>query len=155
MIDNRNHQIAACLRKIGNPKCLKKAALLEQTRTPMKSLHLRDLDLNPSNIGLIIDFLLEEKALKSTSIKSISLSYNPLLGDAGIIALVKQFPASISEIGLVACGIKDQGGIEVLNWAKNKPNLNMICIEQNSFSEKLRAAFKKFSQENPAILVVV
>lgn len=156
MINNKSIQIeiAKKLRIIGNKKCLEKAEILEQESSSMSALNLRDLELNSSNITSIVNSLKQEKELNQHLIKSISLSYNYLLGDSGTIILTKRLPISICEIGLVNCGISDIGGIEILNWMRNSPNLQMICMEQNNFSEKLRFEFKKFSTTNPQVLVV-
>ena len=70
------------------------------------------------------------------------------------IVLMKNLPKSICEIGLVNCGISDIGGIEILQCMLNSPNLQMICMEQNNFSEKLKLEFNKFRTANPHILVV-
>ena len=147
-------KIATILRKIGSKRCLEKAEALEQESSSMSALHLRDLELNLSDIQSIITCLKQERDSKHHQLKSISFSYNHLFGDSGAIALTKNLPETISEIGLVNCGISDAGGIELLNWMKNSTSLQMICIEQNNFSEKLRSEFKEFSSKNPSVLVV-
>lgn len=147
-------KIANILRKIGTKKCLEKAKMLDNASSPVSTLHLRDLDLNSSNIISISNCLKQQEGTNYSLLKSISFSYNKLIGDTGVIALTESLPKSICEIGLVNCGINDIGGIELLNWMKNSPNLRMVCIEQNNFSEKLRLKFKKFSADNPQILVV-
>jgi hypothetical protein len=43
------------------------------------------------------------------SIKSISFSYNQLLGDDGTITIINNLPDTVNEIGLVDCGIGDCG----------------------------------------------
>ena len=81
-------------------------------------LSLRNLGLNLPDVSIIAAILKVEKNRNSNSIISISFSYNPLIGDLGAAAIVKSLPVSISEIGLVGCGIGDGGGIEVLKWMK-------------------------------------
>jgi hypothetical protein len=105
---------------------------LEEIITPIKILHLISLELNAANISNIANSLQEEN-----NIQSISFSYNAI-GDLGTIALLEKLPKSITEIGLVNCNITDNGGIELLNWMKNAPQLQMVCIEQNNFSAELK-----------------
>ena len=115
------------------------------------ALHLRNCNLNELDALEIAD----SPELKTNIINSISLSYNPNIGDQGIIGITKRLPSSISEIGLVNCGLGDSAGIEILDWIKSSQNLKMICIEQNNFSNSLKEEFHKFSKENPHILVVL
>ena len=154
MTINRSIQIANILRKVGNKSCLAKAEMLEKESPPMSFLALRSLDLNASNVISIASCLKQEKEDPNHLLKSISFSYNLLLGDDGAIALTEHLPDTICEIGLVNCGINDRGGMEVLNWIISLPNLQMICIEQNNFSETLRSEFRKFNGDNPQVLVV-
>lgn len=156
MTNNKNIQkgIAKILRKIGTQKCLKKAEIIERESSSESSLHLRDLALNSTNIIDIANCLNQKRDSGLHFLKSISFSYNPLLGDSGATVVIKNLPQSISEIGLVNCGISDLGGIEILNWMRNSPNLRMICMEQNNFSKKLKLEFDKFSAANPRVLVV-
>lgn len=88
-------------------------------------------------------------------IESISFSYNPLLGDKGTIEIANNLPKTIREIGLVGCGISDTGGKELLKKFKEFKNLKMLCMEQNNLTDLVKEEFKKFSENNPQILVVV
>jgi hypothetical protein len=54
----------------------------------------------------------------------------------------------------VDCGIRDVGGVEILNWMRRATDLQMICVEQNNFSEKLRLEFNQFSIANPQVFIV-
>lgn len=146
-------KIAKVLRKIGNSACLEKAKQLEDEVDQTRTLNLRNLSLKPNDIIAIADVLKHEK--DTDFIKSISLSYNNLMGDVGATVLARSLPASIGEIGLVDCGIGDQGGRELLNWMKTSSKLTMICMEQNNFSDKLKIEFKTFKLNNPKILVVI
>jgi len=103
----------------------------------------------------IADILEQEKGANDDFIKSISFSYNNLIGDIGATVLARSLPSSICEIGLVDCGIGDKGGTEMLNWIKTSPKLKMICIEQNNFSDRLKMEFKVFKKNNPKIMVVI
>ena len=119
------------------------------------TLNLRNLGLNPTDAVAVADILKQEKINNSDFIQSISFSYNNLIADAGVIAIVDSLPLSISEIGLVDCGIGDEGGIEILNWMRKSTNLQMICAEQNNFSDTLRKEFMLFKKHHPRITVIV
>jgi hypothetical protein len=147
-------KIATVLRKIGSEKCIKKAEALEREGVSISLLHLRSLDLSASNVRSIARCLEKEGAEQQHSIQSISFSYNSLLGDIGATDLAKYLPKSIREVGLVGCGIGDVGGIELLKWMKNSTHLQMVCIEENNFSEKLRFEFVEFRAKNPQVLFV-
>lgn len=143
---------AAVLRKIGSKACIEKARTLESTAAQMTSFNFRSLGLSTSAILSIAGILRQEK--DSQAITSISFSYNRLLGDSGAIALAQSLPESICEVGLVDCRIGDTGGMALINWIKEAPNLKMICVEQNNFSDELRTAFREVSKEKPNVLVI-
>ena len=144
-------KIANILRKTGNTACDNKAETLENTSGELSSLHFRSLSLHSNQIIAIIDLLKEGTG----NLKSISFSYNNSVGDIGAISLAEKLPDSVSEIGLVDCNISDIGGRELLKLAKKSPNLRMLCIEENNFSEALKREFRKFGSMNSGILVVV
>lgn len=127
-----------------------KAEALENDKSQTGILNLRNLGLKTSDIGAITDVLKNE----NNAIKSISFSYNHLIGDVGAILIVESLPSSICEIGLVDSGICDKGGIEILNWMKTSSHLRMICVEQNNFSDKLKMEFKDFKKDSPKITVI-
>jgi hypothetical protein len=83
------------------------------------------------------------------------LSCNPLIGDEGARALARSLPDTLRELGLVGCGIKDTGGEAILRWAYKSSRLRMICIEQNPFSERLKAQSRQLAQKNENLLVIV
>ena len=149
------NKIALVLRKTGNSKCIEKAKNLENDGDETRTLNLRKLSLMPNDIIAIADILKQEKDSDASFIKSISFSYNNLIGDLGATALARNLPSSIAEIGLVDCGIGDKGGNEMLKWIKNSTHLEMICMEQNNFSDKLKMEFEAFKGNNPQITVVI
>jgi hypothetical protein len=116
-------------------------------------MNLRNLGLQASDITRIAKVLESEKY--TGLIKTISFSYNELIGDKGASEIARSLPVSICEIGLVGCGVGDKGGLEILNEIKTLPNLKMICIEQNDFSDQLKMEFNLFKRNNPQIRVVV
>ena len=111
--------------------------------------------MKPNDIVSICDVLKQEKSNSSTAIKSIRFSNSTLIGDIGSSALASSLPLSICEIGLVNRDIGDKGGNEMLHCIKTVSNLNMICIEQNNFSDKLKMEFKAFKENNPNIILVI
>lgn len=147
-------KIAAILRKKGTRKALEKAEIIEGQLKLSKALHLRDLELHADEVLAIAKCLNQVEETVDPPIHSISFSYNPLLGNAGATALAKNLSNTIGELGLVNCQIGDVGGYELLNWMNNSTNLQMVCIEQNNFSQDLKMAFKKFRDLNPKIMLV-
>ena len=154
MANTRIGEIIEILQKVGTERCLTKAETLEKESPPLRSLNLRNLNLDAAHVIAIANSLNQENEIDQDQFKSISFSYNTLLGDAGAIALAKNMSKEIFEIGLVNCGIGDQGGSEILNWMKASPKLRMICMEQNNFSEKLIIKFENFRSINPQVMVV-
>lgn len=146
-------EIARILKKIGSAACLEKAKDLENESSQPNTLHLRSLGLGSNDISAIASILEQEK--DSSVLTSISFSYNKQMGDLGATALAKSLPASLQEIGLVGCGIRDTGGRAILHWMKTAPHLHMICMEQNDFSNELKKEFEVFKQHHPQILVVL
>jgi hypothetical protein len=147
-----NKEIATILREKGSLKCTHKLEILENKVSEKTNLHLRNLDLEENDIVDIMNIIEQES--DGVCIKSISFSYNQRIGDVGATLIAKKIPTSISEIGLVECGIGDKGGNEILNWMRKSQNLQMICIEKNDFSEKLKMEFNIFKKENPKIIVM-
>lgn len=101
MTNIRSYQIVDALREIGTDKCLEKAKELERESSPTRLLNLRNLDLNASNVSAIANCLNEEQEPNNNLLQSISFSYNISLGDLGAMALSKNLPKDISEMGLV------------------------------------------------------
>lgn len=148
-------KIATILLKTGNAVCIKKGKMLNAENFQTSNLYLRSLELKQLDVLVIAEILDEEKKNKSDFLKLITFSYNNLIGDKGAIAIAKSLPNSILEIGLVDCEIGDKGGVEILNWMKTATNLQMICIEQNNFSDTLKKEFNIFKKDNPKIMVVI
>lgn len=147
-----NDQIAQLLRQKGDSTCIQKAESLENENAGLRNLHLRNLGLDEKDIAGIANIL--EQETNSTTIKSISFSHNQGIGDVGATLLANKIPHSIREIGLVDCGISDKGGSEILHWMRKSTHLQMICMEQNDFSDELRMEFSNFKREHPNVLVV-
>jgi hypothetical protein len=133
---------------------IKKVESLEIEVSQIGTLNLRNLGLKPIDITAITN-ILEQENNNDGFIKSISFSYNDLIGNVGATKIAKSLPLSICEIGLVGCGIGDKGGNEILNCIKKLPDLKMICIERNNFSDHLKMKFITFKKNNPKIMVVI
>jgi hypothetical protein len=147
-----NKELAKLLRKKGTFECTRKSEDLENEIFELSSINLRSLGLDEKNIEAVTNVI--EKDWDSVNIKSISFSYNQQIGDVGASLLARKLPHSIAEIGLVKCGIGDKGGREILNWMRKTPMLQMICIEQNNFSDNLKMEFGIFENDNPKTIVV-
>ena len=68
---------------------------------------------------------------------------------------MQSMPVNVKEIGCVGCGITDVGGQAILEWMKTSSHLQMICIEQNNFSDDLKQQFHIFKKQNPHIMVIM
>ncbi len=152
---NIQWKVAEILRGTGRTECIQKAEALANSENNSSSLNLRSLNLKHNDAMQLASVIKEIDSIEHSIIDSISFSYNDSLKDEGAITLIKSLPPSIRELGLVDCGIGEAGGQELLNWVKRAPNLKMICAELNSFSDKLKSDFRKFSIQNPQIIVVV
>lgn len=146
-------EIANILKKTNNELCIAYATILETDGYQSSSLNFRNFSLSRNEIIAIAAIIYQDKDLSET-LASISFSYNTLMGDEGSIALVNSLPLSIREIGLVGCGIGDAGGKEVLRTVEKLPNLQMLCIEQNLFSDQMQREYKEFRNGSPRVLVM-
>lgn len=143
------------LRSTGNLACLHAADRLEASR-PAKyyDLHLRNARLGALEAEIIAGAMRQVSFPKGPALASFSMSYNPDLTDAGVVALAQAFPPTLTELGLVGCAIGDEGGAALLRWAKQAFQLQMICVEGNHFSVEIRTGFASLAQERPNLLVV-
>lgn len=149
--------LTSALRSIGSEPCLAAAAALEarQHNDENFRLHLRGAGLNTIDVVTIAKALKTLPNNEASSLVSLSLSYNEALGDAGAIALASALPPTLRELGLVGCGIGDQGGEALLQWAKQATSLRMMCIEENILSHEIRMQFSKLDRKSSGLYVVV
>lgn len=145
------------LRLIGKDVCLSSANRLQTTVDPTAkiSLHLRSAGLDSDDARILANALDLHFDQGGQQIRSFSVSYNPMLGDDGVLTLSTALPPDVSDIGFVGCGIGDEGGTALLRWAQKSTQLRMICVEGNSFSDGLIASFHRLSDTRPGLLVVV
>lgn len=153
---NPTHLINA-LRSIGKPVCMDAAnrlATLTGTSAGFDLL-LRRAELNAADAKVLANGMLRSDTGNEFFLESFSASFNPDLGDTGAAALAEVFPESMTELGLVGCSIGDAGGRAILEWARIAPNLRMMCVEGNRFSDDMRSQFQGFAPQGRQILVVV
>lgn len=145
------------LRKIGKDACIRAAYKLEtaQASNSPFSLHLRDAGLDVSDAEVLAKALMEFSSGNGQMLQSFSVSYNPLLGDKGATALARSLPQTVSELGFVGCQLGDAGGEALLKWATQASRLNMICVEENAFSQSTKMRFRELAREEAGLLVVV
>lgn len=150
-------KLARAMRLISSEQGREVAQLLELSANNAKdiSLRLRSAGISRSDAVIIAGALLSLTRKEALSLRSLSLSFNPKIGDAGALAIARSLPRTLCELGLVDCGIEDRGGEALLQWAQQASRLQMICIEDNRFSQKLRAQFEALAQRNRNLLVVV
>ncbi len=145
-------QLSDILKETGRPTAVALASRLLSDLEPLVNLHLRNICLTSTIVNDIIKvFNSQPEAL--ISLRSISLSYNPI-SDDGTIALCKNLPQHISEIGLVGCGIGDAGGKALICLIENSVSLKMVCIEGNHFSESIRSDLSQLSQLKPDVVLI-
>ncbi len=149
--------LVKALRLIGTPVCTDAADRLVTHSPTVASfdLHLRRASLDEADARILADAMRKEGTGNEPFLRSFSASYNPGLGDAGAVILARAFAETMTELGLVGCSISDVGGRSILRWAKAAPDLRMICVEGNSFSEDIRSQFHELKRHGRRVLVVV
>ena len=145
------------LRSTGNTVCLAAAEKLEASGASMMDydLHLRNANLGASDVEIIARAIRKISLETGPALRSFSMSYNPGLTDADVVALTRAFPSTLTELGLVECAIGDKGGAALLRWSKQADELRMICVEGNLFSSRIRLGFSALAKERPNLFVVV
>jgi hypothetical protein len=124
------------LRRTRHDVCLDAAALMEAQGAPRFDLHLRQAGLGPHDADVIATAL--RNMDDTPSLRSFSVSYNTNLGDDGAIGLIRALPRSVTAIGMVGCGLGDDSGAALCDWAENAESLAMVCVEENGFSREMR-----------------
>ncbi len=151
---NLTHLINA-LRLVGKPVCSVAADRLETELdvTAGFDLHLRHAELTEADAQVLATGLL--RSADGLILKSFSASFNPNLADKGAEALIEAFPESMTELGLVGCSIGDAGGRAIVRWAQTAPQLRMICVEGNQFSDGMKLQLNELANQGRRMLVVV
>ena len=145
------------LKSTNNPVCVSAAAtlLLLKDNQSGYDLHLRSANLNNVEVARIAEAIKTTHDAGGPSLRSFSMSYNQQLSDEGVLSLVKTLPSTLTEIGLVGCGIGDKGGEALMAWASGAPKLHWFCVEQNAFSNQVKARLIEFGKQRSGLLVVV
>jgi hypothetical protein len=148
--------LITALRSIHHPVANKVADALLSSISNGSSydLHLRNADLNSSQIKSIAAAIKVVDENDGPRLRSFSMSYNANLGDEGVLILVQNLPQTITEIGLVQSGMSDQGAEALIVWATKAKQLRWLCIEENIFSTEIKHKLKKLGQERSDLLVV-
>jgi len=83
------------------------------------------------------------------------MSYNSNLRDEGAVIIANNLPSTLTEIGLVGCGIGDIGAEALIVLAQKAPKLHWLCVENNAFSNDRKQQLLKLGQQRNGLLVVV
>ena len=75
-------------------------------------------------------------------LKSFSVSYNPRISSAGAAAILIALPKHIEELGMVGSDLDDRTGSHLIKFIKQSKYLKMVYVEENNFSQKMRARIK-------------
>jgi len=94
------------------------------------NVHLRNARITARDVNLLANALNMTPASALIRLGSFSLSYNAI-GDEGASILANSLPNTLTELGLIGCSIRDNGGEAILKWAKDANGLRMVCIENN------------------------
>lgn len=96
-------KLAKALRSIGCSVCSDAARYLDasQANTGDIDLHLRSAGIDGTDVGMIARALRSLTKQEALVLGSLSLSYNPGIGNAGVIARAQSLPVTVQEIGLV------------------------------------------------------
>jgi len=105
-------------------------------------VHLRSAWLVGHDIGLIAELMRSLERDEAQLLSSVSLSKSRKVGDVGAAQMAESLPVSLTELGLVGCGIGDSGGKAVLEWMRRTTRLDTLCIEGNQFSSNVTRDFK-------------
>ena len=143
------------LRAIGKDACIKAATKMEVAQAAQMpfSLHLRNAGLNVSDAEILANALMALPTDDQVKFRSFSVSYNPMLGDEGTVALSQALPRTVSEIGFVGCDVGDVGGEALLEWAEQATRLSVICVEDNVFSKHTKTRFRELATKRVGVLV--
>ena len=118
-------------------------------------LHLRHANLDEGDATKIAVAIRNLSPTHAPTVRSFSISYNPGIGESGAIALINSLPTTVTEIGMVGCGLTDQSGIALLAWAERAVSLRMLCVEDNNYSAEMRQRIAGLREVRNGLFVVV
>ena len=144
------------LEETKKPKSIEIAKTLKSINASEKSydLVIRKANLNIKDAKNIANAIKKIDQNKGPKLHTISMSFNENLKDEGIITLLNHLPLTTSVIAFVECGITDEAGQAIIDWAAKTNNLNGIYIEGNDFSKDMEEKFEKLRVDNPRLTVL-
>lgn len=149
--------LAAALRAIGGDVCDAAARGLETLPDSATrfTLHLRRAGLDGAAATRLAGALHALKTGDGAALNSFSLSYNAGIGDAGASLIAQSLPTSLPELGMVGCDLGEPAGEALFRWATRSTDLHTMCIEQNRFSDGLKARFNGLARQRTNLFMMV
>ena len=77
------------------------------------------------------------------------------IGVAGAAAILIALPKHIEELGMVGCDLDDRTGSHLIKFIKQSKYLKMVCVEENNFSQKMRAKIKNLRKQQSKCTIIV
>jgi len=145
------------LRSLNNHVCEKAADKLEKRIHSFNSytLNLRYGMLDSLDAKKISEALKSVYQNHNIRLTSFSVSYNPTLGQDGAKSILSSLPKNIGELGMVGCNLSDVTGSYFIEFIRKSKNLNMICIEENNFSQKMKDKILNLRQQKTGCTIIV
>ncbi|MEX1188851.1 MAG: hypothetical protein WED33_06290 [Bacteroidia bacterium] len=150
-VDLKDSLVGALMQTV-NSASYQLADELQNTSSELHAIHLSSLNLTLNDIVHFGPFL--EKLKANTEVTSLSFSHNPLLRNEGISKILDSLPISITEIGLVGCGISDEIEESLFTMLRNHKNLRMLCMEENIISNSLKLRLNQFGRNNNVLVSI-
>ena len=79
----------------------------------------------------------------------------PGIGDIAASALLAALPSDLVELGLVGCCLTDRSGEEALHFMLRSTGLKVMCVEDNDFSQTMKARIEQAGLSLAGCLLVV
>ena len=83
------------------------------------------------------------------------MSYNPTLGQDDAKSILSSLSENIGELGMLGCNLSDITGPYFIEFIRTPENLNMICIEENNFSQKKKDKILNLNQQKTGYTIIV
>lgn len=118
-------------------------------------LHLRGALLDAHDAKALAHALHVFAKQSALRLRSFSASYNPGIGDIAASALLAALPSDLVELGLVGCCLTDRSGEEALHFMLRSTGLKVMCVEDNDFSQTMKARIEQAGLSLAGCLLVV
>jgi hypothetical protein len=155
MKSSAKNSLVHALKRIATIPCEELANNIENISSKTLSFHLREASLDTDSIKILNKAFRDFNSTNDIRISSLSLSYNPQIGDEGILDLLKNIPFGLTELGLVGCNLTDESGRVLLNWLKDNEYIRLLCIENNLFSKELKLEFKTHANNTKRLYLAI